>query len=191
MPFSDVPAGFWAASDIVTLYNEGIFGGYPDGAFRPNSSITRAEIAVLLARALGFEPDAYAAERVYDDVPANHWAFAEIAFVTGQGLMGGYGNGTFRPDAPITREELVKVLALLLRLNSPDALLPEDPQEVLSKFLDRGKISDWAESYVALAVQRQIVTGMKEDLFEPDANATRAQTARLLYRLLKQLGRID
>lgn len=104
--FSDVPDNRWYANSIGFLTAKKVIHGYPDGTFRPDASITRAEFVALLCNVLKPESPA---ENSFPDA-AGHWAVYYIARLTQAGVLDGYPDGTFRPDAPITRSEAVKAV---------------------------------------------------------------------------------
>jgi hypothetical protein len=116
----------------------------------------------------------------FADVDVGHWALPFISAVNKAGIMQGYGNGTFLPDAPITREELVKVIMVIVYGKD----LPKASLTILDRFRDRGDISGWAENYIALAAEQGTVKGIEADLFGPTAKATRSQVVALIYRIL-------
>ncbi len=109
--FPDVPPSHWAAGAVAAASAAGYLKGYPDGTFRPNAPVTRAEAAAVLARAFAL-PDA-GEEAPFPDL-RGHWASAEVAKLVRAGACGGYPDGTFRPNAPVTRAEAAKLLASLL-----------------------------------------------------------------------------
>lgn len=106
-PYPDVAASHWAAEAIQHLRAAGILVGDPTGTFRPESSITRAEMAVLVAKLKGLNL-AGASDRFQDT--QGHWASAAIAAVQQAGLMVGFGDNTFHPDQILTRAEAISVL---------------------------------------------------------------------------------
>jgi hypothetical protein len=106
--FEDVPTNHWAAAWIEQLAREGISSGYPDGTYRPDASVTRAQMAIFLLKARhgqGYTPP-LASGTVFTDVPANHWAAAWIEQLYREGITSGYGDGTYRPGNPVTRAEM-------------------------------------------------------------------------------------
>ena len=105
--FSDVKASDWFSDSIMKLSAKDIITGYPDGTFKPNKSITRAEFAAIVSK---YIKNPKAADEVFADVPMNHWAKDAIAKVKAEGWISGYNDGTFRPDAPITRAEAVSIV---------------------------------------------------------------------------------
>ena len=125
--FPDVNASKWYNNAISTLTNGGLLTGYPDGTFRPEGTITRAEFAVIAVR-FQFEgdPDNFPPAGMFSDV-SGHWAEGYIAYAYGLGYVQGYEDGTFRPDAPITRAEVATLLnnALNRHVESVEDMLEE------------------------------------------------------------------
>ena len=105
--FTDVKSTDWFADSIMKLSGKDIITGYPDGTFKPNKSITRAEFATIVSK---YIKNPKVANETFKDVPMNHWAKDAIAKVKAEGWISGYNDGTFRPDAPITRAEAVSIV---------------------------------------------------------------------------------
>ena len=105
--FTDVKSTDWFADSIMKLSGKDIITGYPDGTFKPNKSITRAEFAAIASK---YIKNPKAADETFSDVPMNHWAKDAIAMVKAEGWISGYTDGTFKPDAPITRAEAVSIV---------------------------------------------------------------------------------
>ena len=105
--FTDVKSTDWFADSIMKLSGKDIITGYPDGTFKPNKSITRAEFATIVSK---YIKNPKVANETFSDVPMNHWAKDAIAKVKAEGWISGYNDGTFRPDAPITRAEAVSIV---------------------------------------------------------------------------------
>ncbi len=109
--FPDVPADAEYAEAANALCEMGIFTGDAQGNFNPNSTITRAETAVIMCRLMGVEEDAKALkESPFSDVPASHWAVSYIAKATELGIINGDGTGNFRPSDSVTYEQIIKML---------------------------------------------------------------------------------
>jgi hypothetical protein len=113
--YSDVPSNMWCNNAISTLSSYGVLTGYPDGTFRPNEPITRAEFSAI---ALRFYTVHYSGEDKFSDI-ANHWARNEINGAAAAGLLEGYPDGTFRPDVNILRAEAAAIMNRVLQ-RSPD-----------------------------------------------------------------------
>jgi hypothetical protein len=108
-PFSDIE-GHWAEAYIEELYDQGITGGYPDGTYRPENLVTRAEMAVFLLNAMGVSPPAIDNSTPFSDING-HWAEIFIEELFDQGITGGYPDGTYRPENRVTRAEMAVFLA--------------------------------------------------------------------------------
>jgi len=109
--FSDVNKGDWYNTAVSTMANAGVMDGYPDGTFRPDAAITRAELAAVVSRFVDWE-DYY--DCYFYDVGKWHWAWDEIALARYLGWIEGYGDGSYRPDAKITRAETVTLVNRVL-----------------------------------------------------------------------------
>lgn len=105
--FSDVNTKAWYYTEVETLYNIGIISGYSDGTFKPNSPVTRAELAKMVA---AFDELEYSEDKMFTDVTKDHWAFSFINAAAIAGWVQGYGDGTFRPDRNISRSETVTLV---------------------------------------------------------------------------------
>lgn len=112
--FKDVPAGSWFAGEVAKAVAAGYAGGYPDGTVRPNNPITRAEAAAMIARIKDLAPDTAAAGKFADAAGIPAWSKGAIGAAVGRGIMGGYPDGSFRADSPITRAEAVTALTKAL-----------------------------------------------------------------------------
>ena len=110
--YSDT-AGHYAAGVIKTWSGYGVLKGYEDGAFRPDGTITRAELAAVLDRVMGYQD---AAENTFADLPAERWYTACLLRLAEQGIFGGDGDKKMNPEAPITRQETFAAMARALEL---------------------------------------------------------------------------
>lgn len=115
--FPDVQSGDWFYDTVTLLTSWDVLRGYPDGSFRPNGTITRAEFVTILSRL--FEPETTA--RSFPDVPGSHWAYAAVQTALAKGWVSGYPDGTFRPDNSITRAEAVTAINNVLGRSAADA----------------------------------------------------------------------
>ncbi|MEW6574367.1 MAG: S-layer homology domain-containing protein [Bacillota bacterium] len=176
VPFPDVPPGHWAAQAIGTLAARGVLAGYPDGSFKPEKPLTRAELAALLSKFLGLK--AAASGDTFADVPPGAWYAGAVAAVHQKGLMSG-ASGRFRPDAALTREELAAVALRAAGISI---------QDLTPAFADAQRIAPWARQAVATAAAAGLVTGVGKNRFAPKEPVTRAQAAAILYRLAARLG---
>ena len=105
--FEDVQTGHWFYKEVETLYNSGIVDGTAEHKFSPDEPVTRAEFAVMAARWARLD---YEGGNVFDDVPVGHWAYSNINAAANAGWVEGYPDGSFRPDEPISRAEVVRLV---------------------------------------------------------------------------------
>ncbi|MCI7159156.1 MAG: S-layer homology domain-containing protein [Flintibacter sp.] len=137
--FSDVPTDAWYAKAVNTLSSLGMLGGYPDGTFRPDAPITRAEFAAI---ALAFAYDPASASCSYTDVSANAWYYTYVAQATTYGWIGGYPDGSFRPNNSITRAEVAVIVNNMLGRDADESYINRNADELVS-FVDLSK-THWA-----------------------------------------------
>lgn len=115
--FSDVPASHWAAKKINMAASYEVLSGYGDGTFRGDKPLTRMEIALSLYNLLQvFDKDKGAANVSFSDVPQAHWGHEAVVAVCGKDIMSGYGDGTFRGDKTMTRNEAAIMIVALLNV---------------------------------------------------------------------------
>ncbi|UOF91491.1 S-layer homology domain-containing protein [Fodinisporobacter ferrooxydans] len=170
--FSDVK-GNWAQPYIDKLVSLGAISGYPDGTFKPDQNITRAEFAEVLVKALNLKPQN---GKVFSDT-ANHWAKDAIATAAYYGIVNGYNSATFGPDNPITREQMAVMMENALKLQATN-------NPIIYK--DQASISSWAVSSIETLVENNVVSGYPDNTFKPQANATRAEAATMIVRALNK-----
>jgi len=169
--YKDVPADYWAAVPISILAMEKVISGYPDGTFRPEGNITRAEMCTLLVKSTGLP--VVGRELGFNDVSTKHWAAPYIAKAVELGVVKGYPDGTFKPNGNITRAEGVTILARFGKL--PESRLMEVP------FADvPGR--HWAVKFVASAREAGILKYLEGKNFEPNRKLSRAEVAEMLSK---------
>jgi len=173
--FTDI-IGHWAEKDINEMATKGIVSGVTETTFEPDRSITRAEFAALAARALKLS--VANTESVFNDVSNDAWYAKEVGAAAAAGLIVGY-DGNFRPNDTITREEMAVVIMKAYQFLGKAPLKGK-----ISQFADKDTISAWAVDYVDGAVSSGLISGMTTDTFAPSDNATRAQVASIIKRLL-------
>lgn len=178
--FKDVPAAHWAAEAIQSLAAKQIVTGVTAAEFKPAGNVTRAEFAALLVRALGLPAQGQAA---FADVKADAWYSAYVAAAVKSGIVGGRSADTFAPNAAITREEMAAMVirALEVKLGKQPGITAAD-----SGFADTASVSAWAAAYVNAAAALGLVEGRAGNVFAPQALMTRAESAQVVYKLLRQ-----
>jgi hypothetical protein len=175
VPFTDIK-GHWARENITYLYFKGITGGFPDGTFRPNATVTRAQLAAMLVRAKGLTRASPApGENPFADLKAGHWGYADILAARQAGIIGGYADGTFQPDRPVNRAEIAAMLDRAFGLAGTRE--PVSFSDVAAKH--------WAKAHIDALAKAGITAGYPDRTFKPGSNATRAEVAAFISRALE------
>ncbi|GIO33324.1 hypothetical protein J2TS6_44650 [Paenibacillus albilobatus] len=187
--FTDMNA-HWAKEDVEQLASRLIVDGVSAGRFAPDESITRAEFAALLVRALGLSNEQDGAYSGFEDVPSFAWYAPAVEAAVKAGLVDGMTTGSFMPDERISREQMAVMLARALSLTPEGNNLPAHNQ-ALAVFKDQDAISPWAQASVSQIVQAGIIGGMGDGNFAPADDATRAQAAAMLKRFLHAVHFIE
>ena len=149
--------------------------GYPGGGFAPGKNMSRAEVTTMFARLLTEQMEAnksYPAS--FSDVTSAHWAANYIGYMEQFGIVRGYSDGTFRPNAPITRAEFAAICCRFEKLTSGTVTFSDVPD------------SHWAAKSITYAATRGWVTGYADGTFKPGNNITRAEVAAVTCRLLER-----
>lgn len=167
----------WARNPIEVLASRNIINGVDNENFRPYQNITRAEFCKMLVSTLDVKAKGDTSK--FSDVSSDKWYYNYVNAAAELGLVQGY-NGMFNPDDLITREAMVVMIQRAAKLEKYGASASGS-----LNFSDAGDISDWAEDAVLFAKSNGIVQGTGENAFEPKRNATRAETAVMIYKTLK------
>ncbi|MDF9409024.1 MAG: Cellulosome-anchoring protein precursor [Pelotomaculum sp. PtaB.Bin013] len=166
-------AGHWAEASIKKLVALGCISGYPDGSFKPDNNITRAEFATILVKAFKLDNKG---GKIFADTAA-HWAKDYIAAAAANGVVNGYDAGAFGPDDLITREQMAVMVVKAAKLAT------ESSQG--TSFKDSSAISPWAAGAVAVAARNGVIKGYPDDIFLPQGRATRAEAVTVIVNVLK------
>ena len=174
--FKDVDTKAWYAEAVTAAVDNGLLYGKSKTQLDPNGLLTRAEMAAITNRSFG----CYKAADIsaYKDVAKSKWYYKDVALAVQMGTYNGRSSSSMAPDAPITREEAMTVVARALELDY-DSYSKTD----LSKFSDRNKISNWALPYVRAMVGADYIHGRTKGL-EPLDNITRAEFAQIFYNII-------
>ncbi|MBE8967229.1 DUF1565 domain-containing protein [Nostocales cyanobacterium LEGE 12452] len=179
--FKDVPANYWAKTYIEALASQNIIAGFPDGSFKPNEPVTRAQFATIVTKAL--TPAAKRPAIKFKDVASNFWAYAAIQSAYQSQFVSGYPDGTFKPQQQIPRVQALVALANGLGLTASN-------QNILSFYTDAAQIPNYAIAPVAAATARQLVINYPTvKQLNPNRQATRAEVAAFVYQALVNAGR--
>lgn len=171
--FIDVPAGYWAKDSIEYLATLGVIGGYPDGTFRPDTPLSRAEISAILVRARGIEPEPATVDP-YPDLPSNNWAARYVKSAADLKLVSGYPDGKFDPGKSVTRAEGVVIISRFAEVSGPTTLVNGPFPDVPA--------SHWAAAPVWAAVNSGMLDYLSGKNFEPGKDLTRAEVAEVLSK---------
>jgi hypothetical protein len=176
--FNDVQSNYWASQFIQELSKRNIIAGFPDGSFRPEEAVTRAQFAAMLNKAFNKSPQRQTIK--FNDVATNYWAYNAIqqSYVTG--FLSGYPGNRFEPNQAIPRQQVLVSLANGLKYSASTNI-----NSSLQYFNDAANISDYARSPIAAAVEKRLVVNYPSVKFlNPTTNATRAQVAAFIYQAL-------
>ncbi|OXM82574.1 hypothetical protein CF651_30295 [Paenibacillus rigui] len=177
--FSDI-SGHWAEANIKQAVSAGIVSGYPDGTFKPDRTVTRAEFAVMLMNALKPQGDG-AALTFTDKEKIGAWAQKSVAQAVYAGIISGYEDSSFRPDAEITRPEMAVMIA--------KATGQSIEANAATGFADDQDIPEWAKGAVATMKKLGIIEGKGANEFAPGDKTTRAEAVTVLLKMLAQKGK--
>lgn len=164
----------WAKKSIEMLASEGIVKGFSATQFSPDAKVTRAQFAAMLAAA--FQLSVVHSES-FTDVDSSAWYAEAVQAAAAAGIVQGYEDGTFRPDALITREEIAVLAASALKL-------PITEQASPVPFTDADTISAWSSGAVAAVAEADLMNGKPDGGFHPSDSATRAEAAVVISRML-------
>lgn len=181
-PFADVNAGDWFYRDVLFSYEKGLMSGMDAAAFAPYANTTRAQIAVIFYRMEG--SPAVEGENSFTDVvrgSGTAWFYDAVTWAQQNGIMGGYGNSSFAPNDPITREQLAAIFYRYAQYKGYDTT---QGGMAIREFGDYESISDYAMSAMAWAVNTGLVKG-DSNLLYPNGTATRAELAAMLHRFVE------
>ena len=181
-PFADVNAGDWFYRDVLFSYEKGLMSGMDAAAFAPYANTTRAQIAVIFYRMEG--SPAVEGENSFTDVvrgSGTAWFYDAVTWAQQNGIMGGYGNSSFAPNDPITREQLAAIFYRYAQYKGYDTT---QGGMAIREFDDYESISDYAMGAMAWAVNTGLVKG-DSNLLYPKGTATRAELAALLHRFVE------
>ena len=174
--FRDFDKSAWYAEAVSAAVDNGLLYGKSSSIIDPNGDMTRAEMAAIINRSFG----CYKATDIsqYKDVSKSKWYYKDVALAVQMGTYNGRSSSTMAPDAPISRQEAMTVVARALELDY-DAYTKTD----LSAFSDRSEISNWALPYVRAMVGADYIHG-RGKVLAPQDNITRAEFAQIFYNII-------
>ncbi|WP_433745114.1 S-layer homology domain-containing protein [Falsibacillus pallidus] len=173
-------------TNLEKQQHKGYILGYKDGTFRPNSFVTRSQMAAMLARNLGLENTNGEAGKFFNDVPSDYWAAREIALVKEKGIMTGHADGAFGPQDTITRAQMAAIAyRWVSKKCSEDAASYSFCGELGNERIPYHDVPKgyWAEEAILSLRNTKIMEGMADGSFHPNEKLTRAQAVKVLNRL--------
>lgn len=177
--FQDI-ASHWSKGDVESLAAKMIVTGRTEQTFVPNASVTRAEFAALVVRALGLSADA--ASGSFRDVVSSDWYAEAIRAAVDADIINGYTDGTFKPNRTITREEMA-----VMAYNALEYAGYNPVDAAKAHFADASSIGVWSQAAVYELAGLDILNGDPKQRFHPKSNATRGESAAVLHRLIQDL----
>ena len=177
--FVDVE-GHWAKDYILDLTQNGILNGMTATTFEPDSGLTRAQFLNMLAKIDG--QSISGRDGGFTDVTSDAWYYNCVNWGVTNGIVKGMGDGTFAPDAKVSREQMC---VMLCNYYNYKGLVWEEGEKALS-FPDNSKMSDWAVPSIKKVVSEGIMSGRTDGTFDPLGNATRGEAAKIIY-LVKEI----
>ena len=183
--FNDVSTNYWAQPFIQELASRDILKGFPDGGFRPNDPVTRAQFAAIISKATNKSP--IRGGVTFVDVSSNYWAASAIQKSYTTGFLSGYPGNVFEPSQNIPRVQILVSLANGLNYSSSQA-----PETILQTYSDAASIPNYARNSVAAATENRLVVNYPNVLFlNPNQPATRAEVAAFIYQALVRSGQVN
>jgi hypothetical protein len=165
--------GHWAEKTVSQWVNSGYISGYPDGTFKPDNIITRAEFVVLANKSFGLTNTA---AFNFSDVSVTDWAYGEIGKAMAGMYIAGYNDGTFKPGAQVSRQEAAVMTARLLKLKAADV--------APVTFVDAAAIPQWSREHIAAVVAKGVMSGYPDKTFQPVRALSRAEAVVMLNSAL-------
>ncbi|MFC1540618.1 PorV/PorQ family protein [Candidatus Margulisiibacteriota bacterium] len=170
--FADVPEGYWAKAPIENTGTVGLVEGYPDGTFKPDRALTRAELATLMVRAKGIKVPERAASKVFKDVDTGFWASKYIEVAKREGLILGYPDGTFRPNNKINKAEGIAILVRFENMKVAHETYEKPYWDVSS--------NHWAAKYIQAAKEHGMLKFVSRNYLHPKESLARAEAVEML-----------
>lgn len=181
LPFNDVSSTAWYYLPVAQVYERNVFKGISETAFNPTSNMTRADFVTVLGRLSDTDLDQF--EYEFSDVCLTAYYGPSVSWAACKEIVNGFDDGTFCPDQSITREQACVIMVRFANVMGID--LPATQAAVT--FSDSSSISTWAKDDVTTAQRAGLINGKGGNLFDPQGNATRAEIAAIMVRLLNKM----
>lgn len=181
LPFIDVDPDSWYYGAVEYAYENGLMNGVAADRFAPQTTLTRAMMAAVLAN---LENGSANTSGSFSDVADGAWYADAVNWAAENGIVNGYEDGTFRPDAPLTREQMAAFLYNYAAYKGYDVSATND----LAQFSDAAQVSSWAADVVKWAVGADLLHGVGDDKLAPTGTATRAEVAAILANFCENVA---
>ena len=169
LKFNDVSENYWGKNSIVKLADKGIVKGYSDGTFKPYKDITRGEFISLVNKSFGFSKKSSVK---FKDVLPDSWCYDAISVAVGEGYTNGYPDGTFRPNAKMSRAEAATFLTRIFMKTNSD--------KVESRVDFKDNLPAWAKDSIDYVVEKGYMKGYPDGTFQANKSITRAEVCSLI-----------
>jgi len=186
--FADVPNDYWATDSIELGATADLFEGYPDGLFRPNQVLTRAELTTMMVKTTKEDIRGTIEKKVFPDLPYYHWSARYVEAAKDAGLVIGYPDKQFKADRKITRAEGVSVAS---RFNDEELTSPDEKLYSGEKPYSDIGIKHWAAGRIDTLKQKGVLDYIATDRFAPKQGLTRAEAAEILAKTDFGVARIE
>ena len=181
LPFIDVDPDSWYYGAVEYAYENGLMNGVAADQFAPQTTLTRAMMAAVLAN---LENGSANTSGSFSDVADGAWYADAVNWAAENGIVNGYEDGTFRPDTPLTREQMAAFLYNYAAYKGYDVSATND----LAQFSDAAQVSSWAADVVKWAVGADLLHGVGDDKLAPTGTATRAEVAAILANFCENVA---
>lgn len=182
-PFTDASTTVWYHDGVHFCIDEGLMEGYGGDLFGPNDTLSRAQLCQIVYNMEG-QPDV-TGDSVFTDVADGAWYADAVTWAAENGIVGGYGNGKYGPDDPITREQLAAILWRYAQAKGYDTT---QGGMAIREYADFDQISSYAAEAMTWAVNTGIINGTSSTTLSPQGSATRAQVATILMRFIEGMA---
>lgn len=177
--FNDLAKYEWARKEIELMAAKGIINGRSVSQFDPSANVTRAEFVAMVVRTLGIMDSSAKVE--FRDVSPEAWYYRPVASAYKAGIISGDDKNMFYPNAPMTRQEMMKIIA-----NAMEKVLEIEPtfdESILNSYIDKDSLATWAKQAAAFSIKEGIIKGKTSSTINPNDKVTRAETAVIVKRL--------
>ncbi len=185
--FTDTHQGYWSYDAIMALKKIGVLAGYPDGSFRPDENVTRAEFTAMITKALGLRDATDYSITNYKDLSPKHWAYRDIQIASHYGVMHGTPENNFMANGQVKRVEVISTIMSTLNLKE---LTPDEAMAYLTAaYSDVDELPAWALTRTGKAEQLHaiVVRPWETGLLMPNRAATRGELAVFLYNMMERV----